>query len=139
MATMNSNASYVYSDAPEVVHHAEPGLEPIEHSTLEPVLAEAGEERKHDSQQYSNLEHHPHPYDASRPYWKQDPIPTAGSPTENTPALRSDEDSRAQGGAGHVRRRKKWYLVGGLLAILAIIAIVLGCVLGLRKKDSSGS
>src|SRR4051812_13553255 len=118
MATTNSPPLHLqnYSDAPEVVPDQGSGLEPVVHSTLE---------------------HHPG-YDASPELWtkKQDAAtPAPASPTENSPALGTDDvQAHGETAQNKKRRRRKWFVLGGIAIVLAIVAIVLGCVLGLRHK-----
>jgi hypothetical protein len=125
---------HAYSDAPEVVPHQEeesPGLETVAHSTLEPA-----------QQDHSTLEPHPGSYDTSPELWKQGggggaTTPTPASPKEDTRALGIDGH---QGRAARIRsrrRRRKWLVLGGVAAVLAVVGIVLGCVPGLRKKGDA--
>lgn len=150
MATNNSHA-WAYSDAPEavgVVPLQQPGLELVEHSTLEAVRPGEEEEAwKLTGQQDSTLEPNPDNDNTSAGHWNREATPTSKSPAENTPALANearpawDEDggihSEEKALQPRCRNRRKWYTCGGLVAILAIAAIVLGCVLGLRSKGNS--
>ncbi|KAB5563124.1 hypothetical protein GE09DRAFT_1219700 [Coniochaeta sp. 2T2.1] len=126
--------SQAYSDAPEVVthHHQESGLETVEHSTLE--AAGGAETWKYAGQPYSTLE----TQDPSLEQWKRVVVttPTPGNPAEDTPALPGN--GRGTFMSRH-RRRRKWYILGGIGGILAIIAIVVGCVVGLRNRDEGDS
>ena len=120
---------HAYSDAPEVLltQRQESGLETVEHSTLEHVGA-GGEAWKYAGQPYSTLQIQ----DQSMEGWKQVvDTPTPGSPTEDTPVL----PGNGRGVLTIHRRRRKWYILGGIGGILAIIAIIVGCVVGLRNRD----